>query len=519
MKIPLILFLLPGLLYAQTTVPETMASRAKSTASTESGLLDVLVKGGARRVTLTKSIRLTKQVTIPASVELVPDLFGFVQGGGGSILFYGELKAGRQQIFYGFAPGEVRGTFGSESVLPEWWENPSTDKGINCAVRSGIFGGTGVLVSLAQGVYKLWSDIDLTDVAAGLQGAGMLRTKLMPMKGWKPSTWLTSNAWAVVDGGNHAGIVYVGGSKPGAHSFGTSVRGLHIDCYYASVENWDRNISGITHKVGWVEEGTVLDDICITYATGCSVGFPQHLDSATGQYAVATVNGLSVSNFWFYGGMKRTTVPVLTTQHAKARVTNGTLAFGVRKPQTSAFAEVGGGDPTIYEDPRTKAVDPHPFFTWPQVAIQAGGLCTFSDIHIEGAGIALWLPQGSGVQNVRAEGINGYQLSDAAQIYVNDGRGCTSPPLANTDYWKYGTGILISRASPSDYRPGVNAKDSFKGSFTSISGCTYLLRDAGTGDEISAFGHGQFPHTNSAALSDHVRGNTFSPGNVRIPIR
>lgn len=488
-------------------------SRFEQGVTTMAQFIYECARGDDRIIRLDRSLRhTTGQVVVPQTKTVVPGRHKIYQEGDGTIRWYGGLRADRQQVFSGFTRGQIKGTFGGAPVLPEWWGLTAGehDVAINCAIGASPVAevAASIEVSLAPGIYNLAAPLDLTDSYAGLRGAGMRRTFLVLGDDWTPPDWYAAPNWDAVAGGNHAGAIYIGGTNgTGGSSFGTSVRGLAIECSRAAIAHWDKQVSGITHRQGWVEEGSIIDDVSIEYASGCCVGFPQH------DGFLATVNGLRVSNFWFTGPMKRGTIPVLVTQHAtNAHFENGTIAMGPGKAITSAYAEAGGGDPTIYPAPT------YPFRTWPLIAIQAGGCATYFNIHVEGAGIALWLPQSSGIQNVIAENIKGLELSDLGQIYSADGRHRTTAAPSNTDYWNYSTGILISRESPLSFEPGVNGKDSFRGSFTSLGSVTYLLRDAAHSQEISAYGHGQYPLLDNAALSDYARGNYYTPNNFRTPI-
>jgi len=289
-----------------------------------------------------------------------------------SVQLHGRIVAPEwhRQYFSGFNPGDIRGSFGVvHEVYPEWWGLVGTghtdglhDRAINCAIRSIEAGSPhyspapfesfiearqeagGRVVALAQRTYWISAPVDLSGTSSQLRGAGAARTTLKATSTWDQTSkaWIDCAVWQHVGERppstnaypnlmNHSALVWIGGGFPDSgQSFHTSVRGVTLDGYYAIRSSRAKNglgrVSGISSK-GWVEENTLLEDVSITNFTGLGVGFPQRMPlTLGGQNRIATVNGLTLRNFWITGGIRRDAYPIYFTHHAGvATIQDGTI--------------------------------------------------------------------------------------------------------------------------------------------------------------------------------------------------
>jgi hypothetical protein len=140
-----------------------------------------------------------------------------------------------------------------------------------------------------------------------------------------------------------------------------------------------------------------------------------------------------------------------------------------------------------------------------------------TDIHIEGSVIGIFIPEIDGASNVTATNIKAYAMMDRARsaVYELDGKSGAEPP-ANTDYYGYGSAILIAGASETAATPTQNWKGSATLTSVSTNGaCCYLVRDAAYGINRSMYGMGQFPLGDlGGRFSFYTRGNIYSRSTV-----
>ncbi len=479
----------------------------------EASLAENLALAGERTVRLGRSIVITQALTIPAGVEFRPGQHMLIKGGpAATIRMDGELVAGRHQVFDGFQPGDITGTFGSGVAIPEWWGMvpDHNDIAINCAVQASPRGGAGIMVRLAGITYRLSSNIDCRGTAVRLEGVGHAKTTLLTIPGWKPAKWEHTNAWPEQADGNHAAVVWVGGDAPGANSFFTNIRGIGINAYAASVGNPTKYVSGIS-ATAWVEEASIIDDIGVHWASGTCVGFPQHR-AADGVHPPATVNGLRCTNFWFTGPMKRDSLPIYTTHWANnCYFGTGTIDMSLLQQVSAAWESGGYAKPPYIQD-------------WPLVGMRLQGKTKVDQIHVEGCGVAAWVPNGDSINTITIDGLDCSRMMcrAAGQIYTADGKHPVFPPIDNIDFWGYSTGVLIAREGEICYMPGQSPKDRVKiDSFASNGGLCYALRDDCYKLHLSTWGQGQFPLEPTGGITMYARGNAYrlpaeSPNNYLL---
>lgn len=467
-----------------------------------------LLESGPITLHLRADITLTSILTVPAEKTIIPDTYRFIDGGGGGLICFGLLDKGRDQVFSGFVAGDITGTFGSHVAFPEWWglTAGAHDVAINCAVKAStlVANGFGLKVSLATRVYDVAAPIDLSSTAVTLEGAGRNLTFLRATSAWTP-TWVKAEQWgASGDPANHAAMVWIGADIGSAYSYSTKVIGMDIECYNASYAHRASGllrVSGISSKAG-VEECTVIRDVVVSNASGFGIGFCRH-KAGGGSFAAATVNGLEISGCWITGPTFRDAVGLNFSQWTNnCSVRGTTVDMRLSKSVSSAYAAVGGGDPTIYPAPAWVR-------DYPLAAIAAQGYVTLTDIHIEGAIIGVLIQGNSGANNITATNIKTIYMMDEilGAIYYADGESGANP-AANTDNFRYGCAVLIAASGTGT----DNLKDCVVlHSISTLGECPYLVRDSVYGVERTMYDMGQFPAGDLAGrIAFYTRGNAYT---------
>lgn len=519
---------------------------------TQAQLQAAFAEAGALIIYVRTDITLNTILTMDASKTLVMGDFQFTKNSGGGLILYGSFVADRRQIFVGFVAGDIVGTFGSSDVYPEWWglQDGYHDIAINCAVRASTLAYTslitgdatnnyGIKVSLTNRVYEVSAPIDLSSKAVTLEGAGSNLTFLRATPNWTP-TWLKADVWGSDTGPvNHAAMIWIGGDLTGntkidARTYRTKVKGMEIECYYASFKYKAGEllrVSGISSK-RWVEECSMIEDVSITNATGFGIGFCQHKTGAavglSGGWGAAVINGLSIRDFWITGPTFRDTYPMYFSQWTNnCSVDTGTIGPSLAKSNSSAFSAnnvaldpIDGGN--IYSRPAWEV-------TYPLIGIKAQGNLSLSNIHFEGVVIGVHCQyNSSGGNSISLTNLNFLSLHDPIRgsVYINDGSSGldfttqAQVTAANavtyniTDdgnrYFGYGCGVLISKNKGDDAVP-INAFDRVNiNGIHGAGGVTYLLRDATYGKNIRAYGMSQNPNSSGGGISFYSRGNQYA---------
>ena len=470
-----------------------------------------LLEAGPITLHLRADITLTAIYTVGTDKVIVPDNYRFIQGGAGGLICLGLLDNGRDPVFSGFAAGDIRGTFGRESIYPEWWglEDGRHDLAINAAVRASPVDlvNVGVTVSLAAGRYSVARPIDTAGRSVTIQGAGSGKTNLYLTSAWTADPWVQSEIWGdpVPDVTNHAAAIWIGGETNNPKTYWTQVIGIHIECYEASfAHRATKRVSGISAK-GGLEEGSVIHDVTVSYASGFGIGFcrNKHTD---GSYYASVVNGLRLTNLWITEATFADSVPLHLGQwvnNCHADVV--TVDVGLDKSNSLLWntgGAPGGADTTVYTTAPVWVRD------YPNAAIVAGGNLTLSNIHIEGATIGVRITQNSSANNVVCTNIKAHAMMDRARgaVYELDGFSNAAPP-ANTDFHGYGCVVLIAGTGMGS----ENKKDCVTlTAITSLGGCVYLVRDDIYGVERTIFGMGQFPAGDLyGRFAFYSRGNAY----------
>ena len=462
---------------------------------------------------LAADIPIQGTVIIPAGKTVVPGDYKMTRSGSSYLQVWGTIEADRRQIFSGFGPGQVTGLFGSRWVFPEWWGlvTDNHDIAINCAIKAStlVTNGFGLNISLAAGDYNVSSSIDLGGTACTLEGAGSNITRIMATRDWVDSQWLKCEQWGdpTLTTTNHGAMIWIGAPVASGNSYRTKLKGFDIGCYYAAYENRATyRISGISSRAG-VEECTIIHDVTVSSASGFGIGFARHKNPGTGLYSPATVNGLHVSCCWVMGPTLRDSVPIYFSQWTNnCRLETTTVDMRLAKSISSAYAAIGGGDPTIYAAPEWVR-------TYPLAAVVAQGFVTIADVHIEGSVLGVHVLENSGVNNVNVSNLKCFTLMDAAlsAIYALDGIGGVDPS-ANTANYGYGCAVMIGGAGPAGAYPNDNWKDCVTLNNISVLGnCPYLVRDSVYGVERKMYDMGQFPLGDLAGrIAFYTRGNAWT---------
>lgn len=482
-------------------------------------------------------LRLKNPITLPSGNTSIPPektiefgLHWFIDGGGSTVSFFGKCVAERRTIFVGFVAGDIVGTFGGTDVFPEWWglTNNLHDVAINCAVRASSLStnGFGIKVSLANRIYDVSAPIDLSGKAVTLEGAGSNLTYLRSTTSWVP-TWIKAEVWgAGGDPANHAAMIWIGSDlgQGSNSSYRTKVKGMEIQCYNAAFAHKTGGllrVSGISSK-GFVEECSVITDVVVGGASGFGIGFCRHRVPGSNwadplvDRGAAIINGLDISSSWIVGATFTDFYGMYFSGWTNnCTVRNVTVDVGLAKSASTQYGVVVAGAPL----PEGATIYPLPAWIqdYPHTAIYAAGYITLTDIHIEGSVIGIFIPEIGGASNVTATNIKAFAMMDRARgaVYELDGKSGAEPP-ANTDYYGYGSAILIAGASETAATPTLNWKGSATLTSVSTNGaCCYLVRDAAYGVNRSMYGMGQFPLGGlGGRFSFYTRGNIYSRSTV-----
>jgi hypothetical protein len=518
--------------------------------TTQAQLTSALAEAG------TLILRLGANITLPAGSTLIPkeksiefNNFKFVKGSGSTLLFHGMCIAERQQIFSGFNAGDIIGIFGRTEIYPEWWglQTDRHDIAINCAIQSSTRAGAagltypdwhGTTVSLGPRIYYVARPIDCTGGYINIRGSGSAQTSIITTSAWVADTWEQAEIWGnpALNVPNHAAVIWIGGVYVGAGAsngatYRNQVTGVLIDCGPAgfALRTTNKRISGISSKSG-VEECSIIDEVVITYATGFGIGFCRHRN-ADGNYYPATVNGLSITNFWIYGATYSDYYGMYFSAWTNnCRVDTGTVAGGLSKSISSqwnvntSITPPGVGfdttsvGPTIYTDPIW-------IRTYPQTGIYTSGAnVSLSNIHIESSVVGILVAQADAASNVTINNVKVFGLMDRARnpVYMFDGiSGLGAAPADNgtvAHYYGYGCGVLIAWYSEAS-RVNFTGRCTINNLYAAAT--TYLLRDSIYNVHLSAFGMGEYATTPSGAgvgglMSFYTRGNIYRVQNIGV---
>jgi hypothetical protein len=352
-------------------------------------------------------------------------------------------------------------------------------------------------------------------------------------------TWEQAEIWGnpALNVPNHAAVIWIGGVYVGAGAsngatYRNQVTGVLIDCGPAgfALRTTNKRISGISSKSG-VEECSIIDEVVITYATGFGIGFCRHRN-ADGNYYPATVNGLSITNFWIYGATYSDYYGMYFSAWTNnCRVDTGTVAGGLSKSISSqwnvntSITPPGVGfdttsvGPTIYTDPIW-------IRTYPQTGIYTSGAnVSLSNIHIESSVIGILVAQADAASNVTINNVKVFGLMDRARnpVYMFDG--ISAPGAAPADdgtvahYYGYGCGVLIAWYNEAS-RVNFTGRCTINNLYALAS--SYLIRDSIYNVHLSAFGMGEYALNPTGAgvgglMSFYTRGNIYRvAGGVRL---
>ena len=515
---------------------------------TQAEFLAALAEAGDLVIRLCANIVLPSgRTTIAAGKGIEFAGFKLIKGSGSLLSFFGECIATRRQIFSGFNAGDIVGIFGRTEIYPEWWglQDGRHDIAINCAIqsstRAGAIGITypdwhGTTISLAPRIYYVARPIDCTGGYINIKGSGSAQTTLLTTSAWVADTWYQAEIWgdSTLNVPNHAAVIWIGGlytdaGNANGATYRNQVTGVLIDCGPAAfaLRTTNKRISGISSKSG-VEECSIIDEVVITYATGFGIGFCRHR-ALDGSYPPATVNGLSISNFWIYGATYRDYYGMYFSQWTNnCHVDTGTIAGGLSKsisPQwgvNTSPAPAGVGFDTDPNGPRA-VIYPDPIWirTYPQAAIHASGYLTLNNVHIEGSMFGVFVAESSGANNITINNVKTFGLMDRqrlpAPVYMLDGTSGAAPPAddgTTLNYYGYGCAVLIAGHAEALANPRVNAKGCCTITNLSSSGTAYLIRDSVYNIHLTAFGQGQFALSptgegSGGRVAFYTRGNIY----------
>jgi hypothetical protein len=483
----------------------------------------------AHTIHLAADLTLAGAVVVPFGKTVVPNNYQLIHSAGATIQFFGLLDADRRQVFSGWAPGEIVGTFGSHEVFPEWWGlvTGQHDIAINSALAASSLATNGfaIKVSLAARIYDVAAPLDLSSKAATLEGAGSNLTLIESTATWD-ATWLKADHWGAPTGSpNHAAMIWIGADLTGdaaidARSYHTKVKGLNLNCWQAAFAHRAgglKRVSGISSK-RWVEECSVIHDVVISNPSGFGIGFCQHkapgADWSGGATGAAVVNGLDISSCWIMGATFRDMVPVHFSQWSNnCRLSMSTIDAGLSKSLSTLHAT--GGAPGG-ADTRVSPTDwPVPIWIcdYPQVAIMAKGFCSIEDVHIEGTVIGVNVRESSSQDNVFIKNLKCFAMMDPVHgaVYELDGWS-GADPAPNTDNYNYSCAVMIGGfgEAPTYSYPNDNWRARVVVNNVSTNGiCSYLLRDSVYGIEHTSYDMGQFPATGAGCIAFYTRGNVY----------
>ena len=501
---------------------------------TEAELIAALLETGELTLRLGADITLTADLVIPADKHIDFGVYRFVQGGAVTVMFYGEAMAGRVQIFSGFGAGQIRGQFGT-AIFPEWWGlvADNHDLAINAALKAYVLSGIvspryGVPVSLAPFEYRVSSDIDMSSTMSSLIGAGSGMTTIQSTTAWAPAVWRNCEAWPDHVSGNHACMIAMGGPS-GYSTYRTKVTGIMLNVGNASYAHWTKHVSGIS-SYGGLEEQSVIDDVIITSASGFGIGFSRHKPVGGAYGNPATVNGLSVSNFWITGPTKRDAYGMFFTHHTyDAKVHTGTIDNTLAQSISAAHS----------------GAVPEQICTYGLFGIVAQGSLDINGVHIEAYVIPINIRENTGGgNNVTVSNIDAWLLMDPIRGSVYSLTDAGAPPIlpagpagldevagyagrdfsheagalaakvittlpADEDrFLGYSCVVLISKA-PGSYAFALNVKDRVVlSNIKAQGGCTYLLRDGTYGIHVRPYGMGERPQDGTGTIGFYCRGNS-----------
>jgi hypothetical protein len=463
--------------------------RAPLVSYSEPDLREDLAFTGARRITLGASIRLTRDLTLAPDVELVPGVYGLVQGGEATVRLDGPLTAGRYQIFYGFRPGQIRGRFGGEPVKPEWWglEPRRHDRAINAAIQAHTPWIHGVDVTLANFTYEVSAPCDLRGTLSTLTGAGVNMTGLRATDEWDASTYEDNTAWPEINGGrrNHTAMVWLGSKSPASiQSHGTGISGVHLNCQSAAFNPQGR-ISGVAWD--WAEEGSFVKRCYISKASGFGIGC-----AARTPDVIAMSTHMKIDECWIMGATFRDYRPVHFTQQCMASVSSTTIDARFYKEESAEYAPY---------------VRPAHILQPPQYGISARGLLTLDNIHIEACEHGVAILQGSGPSQVALRNVSFLHGISKGMTWHGDNR----EPAAWTDTAFDPSAAVLICQDPGWGAPQLNAKDTVIIESLRASNADRLVTDCTFNAILPTTGYGQFPGYRGGQLALWARGTPYGP--------
>lgn len=472
------------------------------------------------RIILGSDIVITSNITIPRTHSIVFNGYRFKEASNQNVYFWGNVVAGREQIFQDWEASDIKGPFNGTPVMPEWWglQDGHHDIAINCAISSYVPAYLGVVVSLGSGPYNISSPLDLSASIGCIKGTGDGRTRIDSTSHWSKDSFIACPLWGA--GLNHSSLVWLGNGVAGVQTFRTGIEGVTLNGYNASIANPTKRISCISSK-GCMEENTFIRNVGATLFTGVGIGFPVHSN-----VGMAVINGLIIEGAWITQGMKRDAYPVYFEHHTVvARLSDFTIDAALPKVNSLA-ADI---PPTFVMD-------------WPRYGIIAKGLhLNISDGHIEGVQVGIFIEQSNGISNIDVERIDVNHLMRGNMVYYDEPiEGYTVNPTSPPSLKKqiqdfppnarrtrpfldhYSAAILIGQNPIINPVDGLNLKDSCTlKNIASIGQCDYLLRDCVYGIHKTAFGQGQLPNTATATLPPYFRTNSFgkptNPSNADPP--
>jgi hypothetical protein len=458
-----------------------MSSLPSHTVNTYRALSVAIARTAATRIVLGQTIALSEPITFPERHTIVTGAHGFVQQGAATIQFDALLEADHRQVFFGFSPGDITGSFRRDVVHPVWWgayarlttyptigdTTSRDDIAINCAIQATPANNPGGVVELDAGSYYVARPLDMSGRNCELRGMGAGRTLIVATSGWTADTWRND---AYFGSASHSSMVWFGSTTPATiQSFNGTVKHLGINAYYACTANPTKFISGIS-TYGWIEEHTVVENVSISYFSGYGIGGLSHPSDSALQ---RVINGLVIKDFWILSGMHRYAIPIAIGQYSTvASVTSGTIDM-----------TTDGTQPII------------------DTGIWAQGMHTTVDnVHIESVRTGVMV-RGSNSQNqaVILRGVDmllGYDSNMTA-----GGSIVTTTRLADVaagDYssvYNWGTLLLIDGAvdgtfGAANVRTNTNLPSHMRVQAEAISGTNvkYLVRDPIMGASIATWG-------------------------------
>lgn len=446
-----------------------------------------------------QDIKLTKDIPILEPITISPGRF--IEFGnykflsrGKSIMFNGAFEAFRRQYFSGFGPGDIKGTFSSSEVFPEWWGlTPQRNEiAINCAIQSFQLANCGHKVSLASGYYYVSGPIDLRASLSYLVGACSGGTFIVATELWT-ADFEDAMFWTdyiSVEPKCHAALVWIGSKEPANQSFRTGVKGVTINAFNAAIKYPDKKISCIS-STGYVEENSIIEDVCLNGFSGFGIGF-------TNKFGVSTTNGLSIRNFWITGSISK-------------------HAVGIHIPPHSGVASIRDGtlDLRISEGSAKNGI------TWPTYGMVVGGAhTTIDNIHIEGCGVGIFVQSTDAPCSVSISNISTQKLMDYGMEFADediplipapsiDEQKLLYPGADDPYYHKYSSAIIIGRVAKYYNSSKAFSVTAITSNIRNHGRCKYLIRDGLYDKHISPFGMGQYPNSGNGSITFYARKEGF----------